>query len=238
MDRAQIDAEHVIARYLSAQLNATEEASFEEYCRQHPEIFQEVDSLLRMREGLAALRDRGELETLIERRRWWIPAAAAAAVVCVMVGLGVWSRFPVAHSTLLGTSAVQFKTESNRTLTVAGPYLLMKARDDQAPIELPLPSLRMAIEIRVLPSESDSTAQYGVAVDRLDPSSPPERVGDVHGLRVDPDRYVSIYLDSAQMRPGTYRLSVTRDSSSVSPAVAELFSLRFNPENQQKNGPR
>ena len=58
MDRLQIDAEHVIARYLAGQLSAAEENGFEEYAAGHPEIFREIESTLRMKEGLAVLRDR------------------------------------------------------------------------------------------------------------------------------------------------------------------------------------
>ena len=48
MDRLQIDAEHVIARYLAGQLSRAEEDGFEDYAASHPEIFREVESTLRM----------------------------------------------------------------------------------------------------------------------------------------------------------------------------------------------
>jgi len=75
MDRTQIDAEQVVARYLAGRLPATESDAFERYVSEHPEICNELEQTLKFREGLARLRERGELDALLQepRPRRWLP---------------------------------------------------------------------------------------------------------------------------------------------------------------------
>jgi len=73
MDRTQIDAEQVVARYLAGRLPATESDAFERYVSEHPEICNELEQTLKFREGLARLR--GFLMLPLRRWRLWLWAA-------------------------------------------------------------------------------------------------------------------------------------------------------------------
>src|ERR1700722_4712654 len=55
MDTPRIDAEHMVARYLAGQLSAADEVSFDRYAADHPEILRDIESTLRLKEGLAVL---------------------------------------------------------------------------------------------------------------------------------------------------------------------------------------
>jgi hypothetical protein len=53
MDRAYIDNEHVVDRYLSGDLTVKEARAFEQYCREHPEFLQELPIPVRLKARLA-----------------------------------------------------------------------------------------------------------------------------------------------------------------------------------------
>ena len=89
MDRHTIDQQHIIARYLAGQLSTAESAAFEAHYTSHPEVVREIERTLRLKEGLAVLRDRGELDALLQQRNYWRPAMGLAAGIAVLV-IGVW----------------------------------------------------------------------------------------------------------------------------------------------------
>src|SRR6476659_833752 len=89
MDRHTIDQQHIIARYLAGQLTDAESAAFEAHYTEHPEVVRDIEHTLRLKEGLAVLRDRGELDGLLYRRNYWRPAMGLAAGIAVLV-VGVW----------------------------------------------------------------------------------------------------------------------------------------------------
>jgi cytochrome c-type biogenesis protein CcmH/NrfG len=97
MDRAEIESEHVVSRYLAGQLSDADETAFNEYARRHPEVFQDVELTLRMKEGLAVLRDRGELKPLLRDRHWRLSSTVAAASVVIVVALTLWTWLHVSH---------------------------------------------------------------------------------------------------------------------------------------------
>jgi hypothetical protein len=53
MDRAYIDNEHIVDRYLSGDLTVKEARAFEQYCREHPEFLQELPIPVRLKARLA-----------------------------------------------------------------------------------------------------------------------------------------------------------------------------------------
>jgi hypothetical protein len=229
MDRAQIDAEHVIARYLSDQLSEADEAAFEAYCVQHPEIFREVESMLRMREGLAVLRDRDQLQSLIHHSRWRSPmvAAAAAALLCVVVGLWIWRPSAPQRPHVLGASPMAFANEAGRPLAISGSYLLLRSREPSPGVEVLLSPARSAIQIRILPSQYDPTARYRVTLERVTSGIGGDFVQESAGLRATADRYVTVYVDSGSLQAGDYRLSLTEQASEPRSEEPDIFPIRI-----------
>src|SRR5512138_3501948 len=98
MDRKQIEAEHIVARYLADQLSPAQAEEFEAYYTQHPSMVREIEHALRLKEGLATLRDRGQLDALLKARRWrWaLPLSIAAAVAGAALGTWTWFGSPSA----------------------------------------------------------------------------------------------------------------------------------------------
>src|SRR5215813_9902512 len=98
MDRKQIESEHIVARYLADQLSPDEAEAFEAYYTQHPSMVREIEYALRLKEGLATLRDRQQLDALMKARRgrWALPLSIAAAVAGAALGMWTWYSGPTA----------------------------------------------------------------------------------------------------------------------------------------------
>src|SRR4051812_47740139 len=94
MERQRIDDEHLIARYLAGQLTARDAEDFEAHYAQDPDTVREIERVLRLKEGLAILRERGELDELLRARpayqRWQPALGLAAGLLVVIVGLWFW----------------------------------------------------------------------------------------------------------------------------------------------------
>src|SRR4029453_3357903 len=65
MERQRIDDEHIVARYLAGQLDEAEAAAFEKHYENDRDVVREIERTLRMKEGLAVLNERGELDALM-----------------------------------------------------------------------------------------------------------------------------------------------------------------------------
>lgn len=227
MDRSHIDAEHMVARYLAGQLSAADEVFFEGYAANHPEVFRDVESTLQLKEGLAVLRDRGELQALLRQRDWRVPFAAAAAAVLLLVTLGLWAWWHVPSRTLiLAGSPAEFVGDPARPLPIAGTYQLIRSRGQDSAAEMTLPVKRAAMQVQILPSVFAEHGRYRASLERVDGRGK-VFVGETGGLVVAEDRFVSLYLDSSLLAPGDYEISLAR-ADSVSPAPeADRFTLRM-----------
>jgi hypothetical protein len=227
MDRSQIDAEHMVARYLAGQLSAADEVSFEGYAAQHPEIFRNVESTLRLKEGLAMLRDRGELQVLLRQRDWRAPFAAAAAAVLLLITLGIWAWWHVpSRALILAGSPAEFVGDPKRPLPIAGTYGLIQTRGQGSGVEIMVPVKRSAIQIRVLPSVFAEHGRYHASLERVQGSGGKAVVGEIGGLVAAEDRFVTLYLDSSRLTPGDYEITLARADAESPATDADRFRLR------------
>jgi hypothetical protein len=228
MDRLQIDAEHVVARYLAGQLSSAEENGFEDYVASHPEIFREIESTLRMKEGLAVLRDRGELAALLRGRDWRPSFAAAAAAVLVVLALGVWSwRHAAAPMAPVLAGLPGFVGHDSGSLPIFATYTLIRSRGESADVDIQLPAQHAAIQIKILPSVFVTQGRYRATLQRIGADGEKSLVRDIDGLQAAGDRFVTLYLDSAQLTPGSYEISLAQADSSAA-SEADRFRLHCN----------
>jgi hypothetical protein len=229
MDRSRIDAEHMVARYLAGQLSAADELFFEGYAANHPEIFREVESTLRLKEGLAVLHDRGELKALLRQGNRRAQFAAAAAAVLLLVTLGIWAwRHGPTRPLILASSAAEFATDPVRRLPIGDTVTLIRSRGQDAAVDLSLPTKRSAIRIRVLPSVFVERCQYRARLERVEPERGPAVVGEIDGLMAGEDRFVILYLDSSRLTPGEYAITLAgAGAGSEARAEADRFTVRM-----------
>ena len=222
MERLRIDKEHIVARYLADQLDAADREAFETHYTDNPEMVREIERTLRLKEGLAVLQERGELDSLMRtRRRWNLPLALAAAALLAAAGIWLWMA-PHTPAPLAG-ELIALADSSGHAPEVRATYLLARARGASPALEIPLPSQRSAIELRMIPSARGTITGHEVALSRLEPEKPPVRVGRIHGLKTGDDGLVKAYLDTGPLRPGRYLIELSPEQ----PDISDRFTDRF-----------
>jgi hypothetical protein len=215
MDRRQIDSEHIVARYLADQLSPAEAAAFEAYYTQHPSMVREIEYALRLKEGLATLRDRQELEALIHaprHTRWGTTLSIAAVLVAALIGGWTWfgSR---AQAPALAPTLDELVAGSKQAMPLGGKYLLVRTRGTQpAALQIPIPAQRSALQLQMLPSAGAEGAPYTLALSRLE-NGTTTPVDEATGLTVGPDGLVTTWVDSGALEPGHHTLSLNPAAS-------------------------
>jgi hypothetical protein len=214
MDRRQIDSEHIVARYLADQLSPPEAEAFEAYYTQHPGIVREIEYALRLKEGLATLRDRQELDALIHApraTRWGTTLSVAAVLIAALIGGWTWlgSRSPPPS---LAPTLDELVAESKQAMPLGGKYLLVRTRGAAAALQIPIPAQRSALELQMLPSAGAEGAPYTLSLSRLEDGKTTP-IDEATGLTVGPDGLVTTWVDSGALKPGHHTLSLNPAAS-------------------------
>jgi hypothetical protein len=228
MDRKQIEAEHIVARYLADQLSAEEAEAFEAYYTQHPSMVREIEYTLRLKEGLATLRDRQQLEGLMKARRWrWaLPLSIAAAVTAAALGTWTWYGSPNDSPIAAGTLEALMEN-SPATLPLSGKYMLVRVRSaEQVPLEIALPAQPSAVELQVLPAGGVAAAPYRLTIETRPAQGKAKPVTQVTGLVPGSDGLVAAWLDSERIQRGPYTVELASEAGEAA-APAERFVIEL-----------
>jgi hypothetical protein len=98
----------LIARYLAGRLSDTESTRLEARVAAEPGLYERVEEVLRLQEGLAVLAQRDDLDALLREPPWRkrLGIWGAAALGLAVIGLGVWwaSREPPAGVLVLSVA--------------------------------------------------------------------------------------------------------------------------------------
>lgn len=224
MDRQTIDREHIVARYLAGQLDAAESAAFEAHYAENPDTVRDMERMLRLKEGLAVLRDRGELNALLHRRDYWRPLAAlAAALGALAVGVWLWSGH-TGVSPIAGTIAA-LHDDSGRPLHVATTQVLVRMRGAASEVRIPLPAERGAIELRMIPSAR--TGNFHVRLERLTDGNTATPIAETRATASSDDGFVTAYLDSAQVTRGRYLVELVPGRNAPPGAPTDRFVVEL-----------
>jgi hypothetical protein len=211
MDRDFIARNQVVERYLSGRLPLKAATEFERFCRDHPEMLDQVGLPERVNAGLRLLEAAGKPEPWQEAARpaWQKPQVTVALAVAVVV----------LAMTLAGLGA----SNSSRGHRIAD---LEKQNTERA-----LDPATSTREIRLLPSRSGASnspaiviggggnAQladfkidesrspyhaFRVTIDRIDQG----RVAVINNLDKDSNGHLRIALNSSALGPGNYQLTL------------------------------
>ena len=227
MDRKQIEAEHIVARYLADQLPPAEAEAFEAYYTEHPSMVREIEYTLRLKEGLATLRDRRQLTALMKARRWrWaMPISIAAALITAILGTWTWYGGTPRDPPVAG-SLIELATGASSALPLGGKYLLVRMRSGESALpQIPIPASRSALELQVLPADGAEGAPYRLTLNRL--AASPASIGHVSGLAPGADGLVTAWLDSSRLQPGRYTVELTSErAAAATPAEVFIIELR------------
>lgn len=229
MDATQTDEEQVVARYLGGRLSDGGSDAFEQYVSEHPEIYAQIEQTLRFKEGLARLRERGELNGLLRAPapRGWVPYAAAASVAAATVAALLWLqlRRPAPEMLFLAPEAVAAR--HHQPVAIRGSYVLARTRGSAGLTEVTLPAEPGAIELKIVPSGVSDDTRYNVGLSRLGGPAGAANAEQIEAGPVASDGYVSIYIDSSQLTPGDYDVRLTPAVPEGSRTQSDRFVIRL-----------
>jgi hypothetical protein len=229
MDRKQIETEHIVARYLADQLSPAEADQFEAYYTQHPSMVREIEYALRLKEGLATLRDRQQLDALLKARRWrWaLPLSIAAAFAAAALGTWTWFGSPAAGPVAAGTLEELLDSSRGAALPLVGKYMLVRVRGaDSTALQIPVPAAAGALELQVLPAGGATAAPYHLVLERHEIEGKPKPVAEVAGLTPGADGLVAAFVDSEQIQRGRYTVELSPERGEAA-APAERFVIEL-----------
>jgi anti-sigma factor RsiW len=219
-----LDREHAIALYLAGQLPPAEREAFERDLPENAELRDQIELFLKLKEGLARLSERGELAALLRKpaRPSWLPYATAATVTMLFLAALAWLYRPGAPSNVLAMSPQQFVAADHPPPAIGASDVLARLRDGVAVTELKRAGV---IELRVVASvpsvryRAQVRARGGVTGGRI--------LGQLDTGPSGPDGYVTFYLDSGQLAPGDYEISLSPLMTASPEPPADRFSIRL-----------
>jgi hypothetical protein len=210
MDADFIARNQIVERYLSGRLPARGAQDFERFCREHPEMLDNIGLADRVNAGLRLLDASGKPEPWAQtpRKPWEkLPVVAglgAAAVALLITALVLGSRLADRSSRI---EQLQ-KRVAERPLepaTTTRPIRIIPSRT--APSLRPVASIggrnTEFADFRIDVSWSRFTA-FRVTVDRVDQG----RVLLLHNVLKDSNGDLRVALNSSALGPGTYQLTL------------------------------
>jgi hypothetical protein len=219
----------VASRYLADQLTNVERNAFEVRLIEDPATLLELEATARMKMGLGRLCREEQLSigSHDTNAPWSLWLAAAVAVMAV--GIGVWR--PTAGESPMMTADLNSLVSGGHPLAVGSSHQVLRTRSIRYDATIQLPSTPQAIELSVLPGQSEEGTYYQIVLRRS--STAADEGSAVPGdlFEAGSNGWITIYLDSRRLLPDIYEIVVT-------PAAAtrderEVFSIQVLQENDQ-----
>lgn len=220
----------IASRYLADQLTPEERDAFEAELLKSPEVAEELEATARLKVGLAHLQDKGELARLAGEKPWFQRPtffAAAAMVPLAAIGLLLVRTALMSQPDLLVASPAALVDQSGTGLQLGQTHPIERLRGSSYDLQFTLPEHHEAIELRVRPAAVSTAGRYNVALSQIQDSGASAPVATLKGLQATSDQFVSMYADSALLKPGRYQLVVTPVGSLSSDQ--EIFLIRVRP---------
>lgn len=195
--------------YVTGRLPAAEHRAFEERLEQDPDLVQELEQLLRFREGLEILRQEDYFRKAPPRSRAlriWVPALAACLVAAIT--LFFWHRQDAGSAPVLSASISN--DSAGALVPVVAHYTFVPTRGGAAQDLYP-PSSGL-LEVRIMPGAAPSTSRYRVTLTYTD-EEPARPIGTVNHLSVAANGYVYTYADASRLSPGSYVLRIEPENA-------------------------
>jgi hypothetical protein len=210
MDRDFIARNQIVERYLSGRLPLKGATDFERFCKDNPEVLDELGLPERVNAGLRLLEASGKPEPWQEAPKpFWTktPFVIAFAAAAVVLGIAL-AIVAGQNSSKSDKIAKLLKTVAEQPLdaaTATRAIRLMPSRDGASntpavtigggPAEL--------VDFKIDESRSPYKT-FTVTIDRVDQG----RVGVLHNLVKDTNGNLRIALNSSALGPGNYQLAI------------------------------
>lgn len=210
MDRDFIARNQIVERYLSGRLPVKGASDFERFCRDNPELLDELGLPERVHAGLRLLEASGKPEPWQEApKRFWekpqLPIGLGAAVLILATTLGlVWSG-STEKSRRIAALEEQVAEQPLEPATATRTIRLLPSRQGgtNSPAVLIGGSTTQLADLKIDLSRSPHRL-FRVTIDRIDQG----RVAVLHNLAKDSNGHVRIALNSSALGPGNYQLTI------------------------------
>jgi hypothetical protein len=219
-------------RYLAGLTSDSEAELIEEQVAKQPELVREIESRLRLREGLALLQDRGELKPLLRARVAALRIAVSIAASLLLLSLGVWLVHVITHSrpaVLLAQSLDELEQARTRSspLPLGERYVLARSRGGDDVVAVVLPPAAAALELAAVPSFSPPAGRFDVSL-LAEKDGAFVKIAGATRVPLNKSGYADVFIDSGALMPGTYELSVrSSDAKNDADPVEDRFTLRL-----------
>ncbi|MBS0374434.1 MAG: hypothetical protein JSR73_07610 [Proteobacteria bacterium] len=214
-------APETLVDYLADRLPDRERAEFERAAAARPEVVHELEQTLRLREGLAVLREQGRLPLRRRAPSTWRRSGAwaiAATVAAVAIAVVLTVRTSPPDVPRLGTRAPA-------PGVVAGTLTLVSTRGNAEPVVMVAPPPGQLLEIRALAGSASGTTHYTLTLERFGADGTTASVGVARDLAPDAASMLVVYVPAESLPPGRYALRV---DSRVAGAVGEHDLFGFD----------
>jgi hypothetical protein len=208
MDRDFIARNQIVERYIGGRLPLKGAQDFERFCREHPELLDEIALTERISAALRLLDASGRAAPWEQRpKQWWerLPVligtallALVLAVTCLVINSkqSARDRRIASLEQRLATLPLD-PAKSTRTITVVPSRTGPSARS-----LVTIGSEAQMADLKFDLSWSQFTA-FQVTIDRVDQG----RVGVLHNMQRDSNGIVHLELNSTALGPGAYQLT-------------------------------
>jgi hypothetical protein len=212
--------------YVAGRLSDHDRLELEERMRHDPTLVEELEQLMRFREGLQMVKDEGYFRPTSPqpqrpsagRVKSWLPYLAAAAIAGV--ALLLWQNHVPDSGPLLTASLSKYRAGVSVPVVLHTGFVSSRGAD--APPDL-YPPAHGLIDLAVRREEAPPNARFTFTLTRTD-DDPAKPLGSITGLTLGPDHFIHAYAEAARLSPGSYVLRVEREDSA---AQAETFSFNL-----------
>jgi len=211
MDRDFVARNQVVERYLSGKLPLKGAGEFERFCKEHPELLDEIGLPDRVNAGLRLLEAAGKPEPWQEpSKRFWhnplVPAGLAAAVaVLLFTAVGI-QHASAQKSRTIAALTDEVASQPLEPATSTRTIRLLPSREGAS--STPAVVIGRAGQTQLADLHIDLTHSpyrlYRVTIDRIDQG----RVAILNNLAKDSNGHVRIALNSSALGPGNYQFTI------------------------------
>lgn len=228
MDREFIEKHQIVERYLSGKLPFKAAQDFERYCRDNPDVLDDIKLSDRLHAGLRLLEASGQPPGPQEPQiAWWrrIEFTAALAALSVVLAIGLWilgAKYSergdkiTALEQRLEIGSLQAPTRT-RTINITPD----RVPTSRAQATLRLKETAELVELFINVSHARQNA-FRVKIDKKGQA----RAGTIHSLLRDSNGNLRLIINSSALRPGDYKVAIEGLPYRGSPVPVAWMTLR------------
>jgi hypothetical protein len=211
MDRDFIARNQIVERYLSGRLPLKGATDFERFCKDNPQVLDELGLPERVNAGLRLLEASGKPEPWQEKpqRSWWAKPQLVFGLMGVVLLLGVWLAIVAGDNSAKSQKLAKLEKQvverpldpatNTRTIRVVPSH---EAASNTPAVFIGGGAAQL-VDLKIDESRS-AYKTFRITIDRIDQG----RVAVLHNLVKDSNGHLRIALNTSALGPGNYQLTI------------------------------